>query len=1235
MADLRLQNIQNALINCNEADFQEVCDVYLYQEKKLHSIGRTGAMAGKNKTKKGQPDTYFAQPDGKFIFVETTTQAPGKKLLDKLKKDWLACTDPKKTGVPKESVATIYLCVNSDIPPADSKALKDMGDAIGIPTTVIQLNELAFGIRFRHPIIAQSQLHLNIDTGQLLSIDKFIQEYDKAPTVASLTYQLYGRTSDLKNICDLIADHDLTILTGKPGIGKSRIALEVLRQFGLTHPSYKLFCLSNKNADLLPDLQTILTDDSDYLLLVDDAHRQIEQLRTLIGFYRGKMKGRLKLLLTTRNFMKESVIRELTDYAPEIYKLQKLTPETIRELLSGPDFAIDDPLALMRICSLADGNPRLAVMAARWWLNSKNLDSLKNIEQLYDEYYGHFSSHGLLTDPKSLSALALVGFFHAIDLRDIGFMETLSAAFGLNRLEFTEQIDKLGRAEMVDVLENDVAIVSDQILANYAFYLVFVKKQLLSFGNLLHLAIPNKQNQLQDMLQPMMDTMGADRVLITLQPDLDIFWQQHKENPALALNYLTLFGPYQPDLTFAYIWNRIKTMPEAGVRSGARSQRIRQPFPTPYIHLLKVYFDRPGEEYKRAVDLLLAYLIRNPSLIDEAEKSLLEQLSSTEPDPAAGLERVSYLLTQLEQKFSRHPIYQDLYTSFTARFLLRSLMIAAVETNPVERNPIENTIAALRDQIWNFLTNQFKKFPEPALEAIKTYIDLCCEWGIVSRPDLAHLRRLITEQFEPENFQHCYLVFRLTNLLNDQNFPFPSVTGLRIKFVNPRFQLFEKLLGLPMPGRRQSNMTGMEYEERRAEQVRRNVVVTNMPEFRTLYGELMTITSHPIQERSQMLSALDVIVQQGYRRKPALGLGMLQYVIEQGNDLQWWPSLLMRECMTRSKEQIRRLYKIIREGECQDQEQWIFRFYEWLPEGKTSKSYAGDLLTFYGATSRVEAHWIPGLEKYAGHIPEFFPKLLRALSERRKIDSSFSYKLPFNFFTTHLKAFQNCYDLAALVYLQQAEIEEGYDELGTELCSLLPKAPGLLDQLIHQKLARDPSKHVSIKDFSGIWHLRNGEQYILSAVILLGKDRLPFPMQVYGQSFFLKLDKAAEEKAKGFCRRFIGRFPADLSQLNHLLRIIRGRLPEFYPDLVADLVWINDDITPFKSLQLLDNQGSGSIVELRLRCARQYQTLETAIRKLPDTFKYSEHLAYLKQKIAWEQRMAAEDRRRRYIAERW
>jgi hypothetical protein len=601
------------------------------------------------------------------------------------------------------------------------------------------------------------------------------------------------------------------------------------------------------------------------------------------------------------------------------------------------------------------------------------------------------------------------------------------------------------------------------------------------------------------------------------------------------------------------------------------------------------------------------------------------------------LDRVVFLLAQLEQHYGRHFIYRDLYNTFISRYLLRAPMISEAVILPQASEWINKKIADVRQRIWHFLDKQFDVFPDEIAVAVKSYIDLSIEWHTVSFKDLSPLKELITNHFQPEDFHHCYLVYRVAGLLDDSAVTFAPIADLRLRFVNPRFLIFQKLLGLPMPRRRRSNMLASEYEEKRAEQVRQLVKVKNLRQFEQLYAEIKAILSYPIQERQQMITALDIIVHESYLRSANLGLRLLQYIRDNGNELLWWPSLLMKECLGRSAPEIRHLYNIVRNGACRDQEQWIFRFYTWLPAEKVTKGYANDLLSFFPTTTRIEFYWISGLEKFASYIPKFFPKLTRQLLDRRKNSPEFSYALPHDFFANHTRDFRKASPLATEFYLQQAEMDEQYDQLGTELCCLLSEDPTLLDDLIRQKMARDPIKHVSIKDYSGVWQLKKGEGYILSALRLIGESPGHFSMQDFGQSFFLKLNDATQKKAKEFCRRFVEQFPQNVPQLNQLLRIARQCLREFYPELVCHLIQTNDDIALFRGLQLLNGHFSSSSRDDIWADHRvlEYQALVTAIRNLPDNHKFSGHIAYLGEQIAWEQRMAAEERKRRTLFEYW
>lgn len=113
-------------------------------------------------------------------------------MLAKFKNDVEACTDVVETGVPRELIAKIFLCCNSTVTPADWLAVAEMATQIEVPIEVISLSTLALGIQLRHPAIPRTLLGIEVGTGQLLTMEEFVREYQKLPTATALTYPIYG-----------------------------------------------------------------------------------------------------------------------------------------------------------------------------------------------------------------------------------------------------------------------------------------------------------------------------------------------------------------------------------------------------------------------------------------------------------------------------------------------------------------------------------------------------------------------------------------------------------------------------------------------------------------------------------------------------------------------------------------------------------------------------------------------------------------------------------------------------------------------------------------------------------------------------------------------------------------------------------------------------------------------------------------------------------------------------------
>lgn len=76
----KIESIKQKICQLDAGSFQNLCDSYLYKIG-YPNIVSLGGEAGTRKTTPGTPDTYFILPNGKYIFVEYTTQK--ERLLQK------------------------------------------------------------------------------------------------------------------------------------------------------------------------------------------------------------------------------------------------------------------------------------------------------------------------------------------------------------------------------------------------------------------------------------------------------------------------------------------------------------------------------------------------------------------------------------------------------------------------------------------------------------------------------------------------------------------------------------------------------------------------------------------------------------------------------------------------------------------------------------------------------------------------------------------------------------------------------------------------------------------------------------------------------------------------------------------------------------------------------------------------------------------------------------------------
>lgn len=162
-----IDEIKQRILQLDAGSFQSMCDRYL-SKIGYPNIVSLGTQAGTQKTTRGTPDTYFFDANGKYVFVEYTTQQ--SNLPDKIKSDIQKCLDVSTTQIPHDKISEIIYChTSSNIAPKDDAAFRSMCETVGIQFSIYGIDQLAQDLYLKHRGIVKEYLHIAIDTNQIES----------------------------------------------------------------------------------------------------------------------------------------------------------------------------------------------------------------------------------------------------------------------------------------------------------------------------------------------------------------------------------------------------------------------------------------------------------------------------------------------------------------------------------------------------------------------------------------------------------------------------------------------------------------------------------------------------------------------------------------------------------------------------------------------------------------------------------------------------------------------------------------------------------------------------------------------------------------------------------------------------------------------------------------------------------------------------------------------------------
>jgi len=286
---------------------------------------------------------------------------------------------------------------------------------------------------------------------------------------APIDTQFLFREKEFKDIGDAYLKVDVVILNGSAGTGKTRLALHYVKN----HPdanNEKVYCIHSNALPIYEDLKLFIDRPGNYFLFIDDAN-QLSGLQHIIRYVSMKPEGyNVKILITVRDYALQKVIkdvREITSY--EIVNINVFSDDESKKLLET-SLGILNQEYQERIIRIAEGNARIAILAGKVACNSNRLDSINDVSQLYEDYYGSsLEDNQLLLNKNMCMTAGIVAFLEAIHLEHIDTFLPILHEKGLNRDDFIENVRILHELEIVDICNDKAVRFSEQCLSNSNF----------------------------------------------------------------------------------------------------------------------------------------------------------------------------------------------------------------------------------------------------------------------------------------------------------------------------------------------------------------------------------------------------------------------------------------------------------------------------------------------------------------------------------------------------------------------------------------------------------------------------------------------------------------------------------------------------------------------------------------------------------------------------------------------
>ena len=598
--------------------FQNMCNQIL--DEMGYRIHPLGSHDESDKTTPGTPDTFFLKDDC-YTLVEYTTQEDG--IFRKIKGDVNKCINKiKECKIEKAKIIEFYTSSNLKI--EEFKELNDLCSSNNIILEIYNIDRIANLLRKEYPLIAKEYLGIAVDTLQVLSPKEYMKEYNMKRDSVKINDKLLYRDEEKKEILQNIFDNDITLISGKSGCGKTHLILDIMINDKSQLNEYKILCIKNRNQNLFDDLKKYLKKDNKYIIFIDDINN-INDIGQILYFLNPINNLELKIVATVRDYAKSKVIEKIkteeneTDNCFKIgyIDIKQLTDEQLGEVIKK-NTNIKNDLIIRDIIYVSQGNARILMMASN--VIESGTGKTTTIEDIYNSYYD--SAVKQLSEESStiMKSLAVISILNAIDLKNDNH-KSLITLFNLTENQFRKDMLILHDNEIIDMIDDDIAKISEQCISNYSMYLSLITKKDINVENLLINMYPYSKSRLIEDINLLLNVFHNQETLDLIKSGVSKVWNAIDTYKYDKFDFLDSFGSLLDYETLNFCSDFVKTINcnKIGFKYDEIITSKNREYPdNKLLNLLGKF--KYSDKMELALNTIIEYIKKDNSTIPEAYK---------------------------------------------------------------------------------------------------------------------------------------------------------------------------------------------------------------------------------------------------------------------------------------------------------------------------------------------------------------------------------------------------------------------------------------------------------------------------------------------------------------------------------------------------------------------------------------------------------------------------------------